>query len=149
MSINFIGKNAKIHGKQTLFAIALILLLTVSGIMAAMPTSKAQTEASPFPTNAFINVSPNPAGIGQTVTIEMWLGQADPTATGPTGGRWQGFTVLVTEPDGTTSTLGPFTANDASFYVTTYTPDHLGNYTFKFTFPGQHVTGVSTTFMHN
>ncbi|MGA3289869.1 MAG: PQQ-binding-like beta-propeller repeat protein [Candidatus Bathyarchaeia archaeon] len=143
MSINFIRQYSKIHGKQTIFSIALILLLTVSGIMAAIPTSKAQTETSPLPTNAYINVSPNPAGINQQVTIEMWLGQPDPTATGLVGGRWQGFTVLITEPDGTTSMLGPFTANDASFYVTTYTPDHLGNYTFKFTFPGQHVTGVS------
>ena len=143
MSINFIRKNAKIHGKQTLFSIALILLLTVSGIMAAMPTSKAQTAASPLPTNAFIALSPSPAGINQQVTIEMWLGQPNPTATGLIGGRWAGFTIAVTKPDGTTLTLGPFTANDASFAVTTYTPNQLGNYTFKFTFPGQHVTGIS------
>ena len=143
MSINFIRKNAKIHGKQTLFSIALILLLTVSGIMAAIPTSKAQTAASPLPTNAFINVSPNPAGIGQQVTLEMWLGQPNPTATGLIGGRWQGFTVLITKPDGTTLTLGPFTANDASFAVTYYTPEQTGNYTFKFTFPGQHITGIA------
>ncbi|MGD0204539.1 MAG: PQQ-binding-like beta-propeller repeat protein [Candidatus Bathyarchaeia archaeon] len=143
MSINFIRKNAKIHGKQTLFSIALILLLTVSGIMAAIPTSKAQTAASPLPTNAFIALSPSPAGINQQVTIEMWLGQPNPTATGLIGGRWAGFTIAVTKPDGTTLTLGPFTANDASFAVTTYTPNQLGNYTFKFTFPGQHVTGIS------
>ncbi len=143
MSINFIRKNAKTHGKQALFSIALILLLTVSGIMAAIPTSKAQTETSPLPTNAFINVSPNPAGIGQQVTLEMWLGQPNPTATGLLGGRWDGFTVLVTKPDGTTQTLGPFTANDASFAVAYYTPEQTGNYTFKFTFPGQHVTGIA------
>ena len=123
MSINFIRKNAKIHGKQTLSAIALILLLTVSGIMAAMPTSKAQTAASPLPTNAFIAVSPNPAGIGQQVTLEMWLGQPNPTASGLIGGRWADFTVAITKPDGTTQTLGPFTANDASFAVTYYTPN--------------------------
>jgi len=72
--------------KTAAISIAFILLLTVSGIMTAIPTSKAQTAASPFPTNAFCNVSPNPAGIGQQVTIEMWLGQANPTAFGLVGG---------------------------------------------------------------
>ncbi len=143
MSIKFIRENAKIHRKQTLSSIALILLLTVSGIMAAMPTSKAQTAASPLPTNAYLSISPSPAGINQQVTLEMWLGQPNPTATGLIGGRWDNFMVAITKPDGTTQTLGPFTANDASFTVTTYTPNQLGNYTFKFTFPGQHVTGVA------
>ena len=71
------------------------------------------------------------------------VGEANPTAFGEVGGRWQGFTVLITTPSGTTTTLGPFTANDASFYVTYYTPATVGNYTFKFNFPGQHVTGFS------
>jgi outer membrane protein assembly factor BamB len=143
MSIDFIGKNAKIHGKQKLSTIALILLLTFSGIMMIMPTSKAQTAASPLPTNAFLAVSPNPAGVGQQATLEMWLGQPNPTASGLVGSRWTNFTIAVTKPDGTTETLGPFTANDASFSIAYYTPNQIGNYTFKFTFSGQHVTGVS------
>jgi len=143
MSIDFIGKNAKIHGKQKLSTIALILLLTFSGIMMIMPTSKAQTAASPLPTNAFLAVSPNPVGVGQQATLEMWLGQPNPTASGLVGSRWTNFTIAVTKPDGTTETLGPFTANDASFSIAYYTPNQIGNYTFKFTFSGQHVTGVS------
>ncbi len=142
---NLIRKDAKIHGKQTLSVIALtlILLLTFSGIMATMPTSNAQTAASPLPTNAFLAVSPNPVGVGQQATLEMWLGQPNPTASGVVGSRWTNLTVAVTKPDGKTETLGPFTANDASFAVTTYTPNKIGNYTFKFIFPGQHVTGIS------
>jgi hypothetical protein len=143
MSNNFIRKNAKIHGKQKLSTIALILLLTISGIMTMMPTSKAQTAASPLPTNAFLAVSPNPVGLGQQATLEMWLGQPNPTASGLVGSRWTNFTIAVTKPDGTTETLGPFTANDASFSIAYYTPNQIGNYTFKFTFSGQHVTGVS------
>ena len=147
LTINFFSNNAKIHGKQTL-SIIVILLLTVSGMMMAIPTSKAQTAASPYPTHAFVAVAPNPIGVGQTATIEMWLEEVNPTASGPSGGRWQGFTVLVTKPDATTQTLGPFTANDASFAVTTYTPTTTGNYTFEFSFPGQHVVGLNgLTFM--
>ena len=74
MSIDFFRKNAKIHGKQTISAIALILLLTVSIMMTAIPNSKAQTSSSPLPTNSYLAVSPNPVGIGQQVTLEMWLG---------------------------------------------------------------------------
>ncbi len=147
MSINFIRKNAKIHGKQTLSSIALILLLTVSGIMTTLPTSKAQTEASPLPTNAYLAVSPNPVGVGQQVTLEMWLGQPNPSASGLVGSRWTSLTIDVTKPGGITNTLGPFTANDASFAVAYYSPDQTGNYTFKFIFPGQHVTGLAPSTM--
>ena len=125
-------------------SIAFILLLTISGIMTAIPTSKAQTATSPLPTNAYLSISPSPAGIGQQITIQMWLGQPNPTASGLVGGRWDNFALEITKPDKTTQTLGPFTSNDASFAVTTYTPEQLGNYTFKFTFPGQHVTGFAT-----
>jgi hypothetical protein len=141
MLFNFAKKNA--NSNNTIYVIVLLLLLSSSGLMAATSTSKAQTEASPLPTNAFLAVSPNPVGEGQQATIEMWLGQPNPTASGLVGSRWANLTVAVTKPDGTTETLGPFTANDASFAIATYTPNQLGNYTLKFTFPGQHVTGIA------
>ena len=137
-------KSAKNNRKQALFTIVLISLLTVSGLlMVAIPISKAQTENS-LPTNAYLALSPNPTGVSQQVTLEMWLIQTDPTAAGPSGGRWQGFTIKVTAPDKTTQTLGPFTANDASFAVEYYTPEQTGNYSFLFSFPGQHVVGINT-----
>jgi hypothetical protein len=126
--------------KIAAITIAIFFILSIAAII---PISAAQTENT-LPTNAYLSLSPNPAGIGQQVTLEMWLVQPNPTAAGPAGGRWQGFTVLVTKPDGTTQTLGPFTANDASFAVTYYTPKQTGNYTFQFSFPGQHVTGINT-----
>jgi len=139
------GKKMKmIKNKNVTIAIAFILLLTVSGIMATIPASKAQTATSPLPTNAYVAISPSPAGVGQQITIEMWLGQPNPTASGLVGGRWDNFAVAITKPDGTSQALGPFTSNDASFAVAYYTPEQAGNYTFKFSFPGQHVTGFAT-----
>ncbi len=73
MSIEFFIRNSENHGKQKLSVISLILLLTISGAVIALPTTKAQTATSPLPTNAFCNVSPNPAGVGEQATIEMWL----------------------------------------------------------------------------
>jgi len=145
MFFNCIENNAEIHKKQTLpvVALPLILLLTFSGIIMIMPASRAQTEDSPLPTNAYVAVSPNPAGEGQQVTVQMWLGQPSPTASGLVGSLWTNLSLEITKPDGHTETFGPFTANVASFAITTYTPDQIGDYTFKFIFPGQHITGVA------
>jgi outer membrane protein assembly factor BamB len=123
--------------------IALFLFSTVLGVMTTVPTSKAQTAASPIPTNAYASVSPNPAQVNQPVTVLMWLVQFEPTAAPAAGGRWENFTLLVTAPDGTTETFGPFTADAASCKNVVFTPTQVGTYTLKFSFPGQHVTGMS------
>ena len=144
MSNNIIENKAKIQGKKLkiletkiLSTTALILILTFASLMASMPTAKADT-----PTYAFITVSPNPVGVNQVASIIMWLDKINPTTNGVQGDRWQGFTVLVTKPDGTTQTLGPFKADPAAFAYTQYSPDQTGNYTLKFSFPGQQVTGI-------
>lgn len=72
MSKIFAANKLKIQGNKTLLSIALILLLTVSGIMASMPAAKA-TSASVIPTYTFCTASPSPAGVNQTVTIVFWL----------------------------------------------------------------------------
>ncbi|MGD0645296.1 MAG: hypothetical protein ABSA75_10365 [Candidatus Bathyarchaeia archaeon] len=139
---NRITNKLKILSKQTLTSIALILLLTISGIMMSIPTSKAQTASSPLPTNAYVAVSPNPTGVNEQVTITMWLVQINPIASTYVGSHWGNYTLLITKPDGTTTNLGPFTAFDTSDAFTTYTPDTTGNYTIKFSFPGQLVVGI-------
>jgi hypothetical protein len=53
------------------------------------------------------------------------------------------MTVLVTKPDGTTTTLGPFTSDDTGGTSTTYVPATTGNYTFQMTFPGQKLAGAN------
>jgi hypothetical protein len=46
-----------------------------------------------IPTFAYVSVAANPVGKGQTVLIYMWLDKCPPTATGPWGDRWEGFTL--------------------------------------------------------
>ncbi len=92
-------------------------------------------------TYAFINVGPSPIGIGQTAYINMWIDKAVPDASGLYGDRWMNFTIQVTKPDGTTTTLGPFISDDTGGTYTTYIPEELGNYTFVFNFPGQILAG--------
>ncbi len=128
-----------------MIALALSLMLSITGILVTIPFANAQTAASPIPTHAYISVSPDPVGVGQHVTIQMWLVEFDPRANTYLGKTFENFTVLITKPDGTTQTLGPFTAFDNSFANTIYAPDKVGNYTAKFTFPGNHVIGTTST----
>jgi hypothetical protein len=125
--------------------LVVFLMLSITGTLVTIPFSNAQTAASPIPTHAYLTVSPNPVGVGQHVTIQMWLVEFDPRANTYLGKTFENFTVLITKPDGTTQTLGPFTAFDNSFANTIYAPDKVGNYTAKFTFPGNHVIGTTST----
>jgi hypothetical protein len=47
------------------------------------------------------------------------------------------MTVKITQPDGTTKTLGPFTSDATGGTSTTFVPDQLGNYSFQMSFAGQ------------
>jgi hypothetical protein len=138
-------KYSKNKTVTTIIVLALSLMLTITGTLVTIPFANAQTAASPIPTHAYITVSPNPVGVGQHVTIQMWLVEFDPRANTYLGKTFENFTVLITKPDGTTQTLGPFTAFDNSFANTIYAPDKVGNYTAKFTFPGNHVIGTTST----
>jgi len=127
--------------KSKLSTIALILLLTISTTLVALPIVSAHDPAWNFPTYAYINVAPNPVGVNQMVTIAFWLDKYPPTAYYYYGDRWHDMTVTVTKPDETNQTLGPFTADSSGGGYTLYTPDTIGSYTFQFSFPGQTIAG--------
>jgi hypothetical protein len=117
------------------------LVLTFAVTLVALPAANAHTPAWTIPTYAFLNVAPNPVGVGQTAYVNFWLDKVSPTANSQYGDRWHNFTVTITKPDGTNEKLGPFTSDDVGGAFTTYVPDTVGNYTFVFNFPGQTITG--------
>ena len=121
--------------KSKILATAIIAILTIS--MASIALSNAHTPAWKIPTWAYCSVSPNPAGLGQLVTIGMWVQIPPPTAAGTDGDRWHGFTVTITDPDGIKKTLGPFTSDATGGTWTSFTPDKLGNYSFVVFYPGE------------
>ena len=85
-------------------------------------------------TTAFISVSPNPIGQGQSVLINLWL--EPPVAYQR---YFSGYTVTVTKPDNTTETIGPVNSyqGDATAWVQ-YSVDQIGTYKFKFNFAGNY-----------
>ena len=119
--------------KTTATFIALFLMATIAATLVALPNARAAEE---FPTYAFLSIAPNPVGVNQETLLTFWIDKMPPSILGSWYDVWEGFTVKVTKPDETTSTLGPFKSDPVGNSWTNYTPDKIGNYTFQFNFPG-------------
>ena len=136
-------KTSKNKISAILITILFIISMTSAGTM--IPITSAHTPQWNIPTYAYLNVAPNPVGVGQPVIVVFWLNQIAPTAAGIAGMRFQNYTVTITAPDGTNTTQGPITADPISSGYITYTPTAIGNYTFQFSFPGQIATLAGPT----
>jgi outer membrane protein assembly factor BamB len=121
----------------TVTTIALLAVLTFSGLVAIIPTANAHTPPWTITTYAFINVAPNPVGVGQTAYVNFWIDKVPPTAEGNWGYKWHNMTVTMTKPDGTTQILGPFDSDAVGGAWTSFVPDQLGTYRFVGHFPTQ------------
>ncbi|HIJ08691.1 TPA: PQQ-binding-like beta-propeller repeat protein [Candidatus Bathyarchaeota archaeon] len=115
---------------KTAKTISLILVLTFTASILAMPTVSAQSTRKTY---ALCGLTPNPVGVNQETLV--WVGISHPT-TWPQPG-WTGLTVTVTKPDGSKQTLGPFDTDTTGSTGTIYIPSVVGNYTFQTHFPEQ------------
>jgi hypothetical protein len=77
------------------------------------------------------------------VNVFGWLDKFPPTADGEYGDKWEGLTVSIVKPDGSTEVLGPYSSDPVGTIFALYTPTMLGTYTFKFDFPGQVLAGAN------
>jgi hypothetical protein len=130
---------------KSIAILTVILLAAMTTSLLLVPASEAHTPAWSLPTYAFINVSPNPIGVGQSVNVNFWLNAPPPTANVQYGDRWKNMTVVVTHPDGTKETLPAQDSDDTGGAHTTYTPTKLGNYSFQFFFSEQTLPGNNLT----
>jgi outer membrane protein assembly factor BamB len=131
------------RNKTTAIMIALFMMSTLAATTITCVNAQ-ETLTGTFQTYAFINVAPNPCGVGQTAVVQFWLSITPPNAEVQGGARWTDMAVSVTKPDGTTQTLGSFTSDAVGAGATTYAPATTGNYTFKLSFPQQTKTGSIT-----
>ena len=133
MTKNLITKKTKIS------TIALILMLTISAMIVALPVVTAQ--ASPTKqTYAFIGALPNPAGVGQQVLLH--IGITDSLETESAG--WENLTVTIEKPDGTTDTLTNIRTDSTGGTGRIYIPDQAGTYYLQTHFPEQIVDATVT-----
>jgi len=117
-----------------LSTITLILLLTISAIIVALPVATAQPGTT-FPSFPVLSLIPNEAGVGQEVL--MSYGITRQTAWPQPG--WTGVTIDITKPDGSTETVGPFNTDTTGLGGAIYVPTMAGTYTFVSNFPAQEV----------
>ena len=116
--------------------IALLIILSfVATSMMAVP-NLANAQAAPTrKTFPIIDAIPNPVGVGQETLIKVGITlQAEAVLYG-----WEGLTVTLTKPDGSTQTLGPYKTDSTGSTYDLYTPTEVGNYTLVTHFPEQTV----------
>jgi outer membrane protein assembly factor BamB len=127
---------------QTAIVLALALTIALPSI-AITPTAAADL----YPTVARISVTPNTVGLGQSVLINAWTSPQPPLiAAGTTQGRPRtDYMLTFTSPDGTTDTKGPYTSDGPGTMWMTYTPNNLGVWSVKFSWPGDEIYAGSET----
>jgi PQQ-like domain len=125
-------------------AIALLMLLSTAS-MVLLPSVQSQ-ETIVIKTYIFVTAQPDPVGVGQTATVFFALDKIPPWFPNGTlsGEYWQGITITVQKPDGTSQTLGPFESQSQASGWEPFVPTQTGNYTFQAHFPGQTLTVAST-----
>ncbi|MGA2385755.1 MAG: PQQ-binding-like beta-propeller repeat protein [Candidatus Bathyarchaeia archaeon] len=117
-------------------AIATFLILSMSASLLLIPNAKAATGPN-VPTYAYIAVSTNPVGHGQSVEVIMWLNIVLPGAEPGNPIRFSNYKLTITEPDGTNTSQTFATVEDpTSAQDYAFTPSTTGNYMLTFSFPG-------------
>ena len=83
----------KLKGKTLAILTAVFFIISMSGSLMLIPNVAAHNPSLNIPTESYINVAPNPIGLGQAVTVNFWLMEPPPTAGTIYGDRWAGMTV--------------------------------------------------------
>ena len=113
-------------------SITFVLMLTMAVSLVAIPTVNAKR------TYPYIGAIPNPVGAGEQVLLHIGItDQSDWEQ-----GGWEGLTVTITKPDGTTETIGPYTTDLTGGTGGVYTPDQVGTYKLVTNFPEQVITAI-------
>jgi len=122
--------------KSVATAVSLFLLFAMAVSLFALPAANAQGTMKTYP---YIGTIPNPVGVGQEVLLHVGITQ-------PLGGvqyGWEGLSVTVTRPDGTTETLTGIRTDATGGTGVIYVPTMTGNYTLQTHFPEQEMPVTS------
>ncbi|MCZ2808392.1 MAG: PQQ-binding-like beta-propeller repeat protein [Candidatus Bathyarchaeota archaeon] len=123
----------KISVNSKFLAIAAIIILTVTVLMTGVSTTTAQAYDLTKQTYAYIGAVPNPVGVNQEVLLHV--GITDMLGIETDG--WKDLTVTVKDPQGETTTLGPYTTDATGGTGDIFTPTMVGTYELQTHFPEQ------------
>jgi hypothetical protein len=126
---------------KTTIAIALFLMLAMTLTIVAVPLASAHDPAWNIISYAYIVPAPNPVGVGQRVSIVMWVDTPLPSAVITNDIRRHDYKLTITAPDGSKEVMEwDIVWDTTSIQYTSWTPDQAGEYTLLFEYPGQTYT---------
>ena len=126
-------KMRKLQIKSKTTTLSLILLLTLSSLLILLPTTIAQETYREKTTYAYVGATPNPIGVNQQVLFHVGITDYLYVVTD----GWEGLTLTLTKPDGSTEIMGPFRTDATGGTGTAYVPTMVGTYKLQTHFPAQ------------
>ncbi len=134
--------------KTMTILLAVFFATLMASSMVLIPNANAHSPPITIPTFAYISATPDPVGVGQTISVYMWLNQIYGVGYSSTpvsysalynNYRFQNYNLTVIDPNGKATTKIFATIQDPTAnQFDTYTPSIVGTYVFIFTFPGQY-----------
>ena len=114
-------------------ALALLAIFALSIVTSVPLINIGANAAVSQKTYAISDAIPGVIGLGEETLLKCGITEAlSSQAYG-----WDKIMIVVTKPDGTNTTLGPFKTDSTGSTYTNYTPDAIGNYTITTIFPQQ------------
>jgi hypothetical protein len=110
----------ELHSKTKHFTIALILVLTISASIVALPAVTAQSTTKK--TFAYIGAVPNPVGVNQEVLFHV--GITENLASADQG--WEWLSITIERPDGQIDKIEDIRTDSTGGTGETYTPTEVG-----------------------
>jgi len=127
----------KQKSKTIAILIAALLTFSMTASVMLIPNANAHTPAWQIKTYAYINAAPDPVGVGQRVSVDMWLSMVLPGAEPINNIRWQNYGLAITAPNGQVTTENWTVVSDPTANQDYYfSPTQTGTYTLTFNFPG-------------
>ncbi|MEM4733342.1 MAG: hypothetical protein QXD70_02310 [Candidatus Bathyarchaeia archaeon] len=112
-----------------------VLTLAIAVSLIVLPAVNAQATMQTY---AYIGAVPNPVGVGQEVLLHV--GITKELYSSEMG--WEGLSVTITKPDGTTETISNIRTDATGGTGVVYVPTMVGNYTLQSHFPQQEITAT-------
>jgi hypothetical protein len=132
--------------KTITLLITLVLLTIIAIPMASLPQANAHTPTWNIPSFGYLVTAPNPVGVGQRVSIMMWVDLPMPNAAVTNDIRRHDYKLTITKPDGATEVKTWAVIDDTTgVQWLSYVPDQVGDYNMKFDYAGQIYTWNSST----
>jgi outer membrane protein assembly factor BamB len=127
--------------KSTISIVTLCLVLSIAIPMTTLSTASAHTPAWSIKSYAYLSAAPNPVGVGQEAYVYMWVDIPISGALITNDIRRSGYTLTITDPDGTNTTQTWSRVEDTTGVQSYFfTPTKVGEYTLTFNYAGQTYT---------